>query len=215
MNEQIMFTVFYNPITKDIYRNPEGNVYDVYAPIIDAERGLYEELSKEGYILKDVTEHGIGGTLSYAKTFCYCDRCGKLFLQDDLSFTDEGAPYCSKCYELYETYDTYFQCLGLDIVSRGDYECMSCPMYAGEFDDEKMTELARLIYQMLNSNYRYTDRELEKYFNDPSANIDEDLDMAFWREMEEIAVQMGMRYYEDMTDEEFEEISKKYGHKFA
>ena len=46
-------------------------------------------------------------------------------------------------------------------------------------------------------------------------NINEDLDMAFWREMEEIAVQMGMRYYEDMTDEELEEISKKYGHKFA
>ena len=51
MNEQIMFTVFYNPITKDIYRNQDGSVYDVYAPIIDAERGLYEELSKEGYIL--------------------------------------------------------------------------------------------------------------------------------------------------------------------
>ena len=138
-----------------------------------------------------------------------------MFLQDDLSFTDEGAPYCSKCYELYETYDTYFQCLGLDIVSRGDYESMPAPMYAGEFDDEKMAELARLIYQMLNSNYGYTDRELEKYFNDMSANVDEDLNIAFWREMEEIAVQMGMRYYEDMTDEEFEEISKKYGHKFA
>jgi hypothetical protein len=87
---------------------------------------------------------------------------------------------------------------------------MPAPMYAGEFDDEKMAELARLIYQMLNSNYRYTDRELEKYFNDPSANVDEDLDIAFWREMEEIAVQMGMRYYEDMTDEEYEEISKKH-----
>ena len=85
---------------------------------------------------------------------------------------------------------------------------MACPMYAGEFDDDKMTELARLIYQMLTSNYGYTDRELEKYFNDTSANIDEDLDMAFWREMEEIAVQMGMRYYEDMSDEEFENVSK-------
>lgn len=209
MNEQIMFTVFYNPITKDIYCNPEGNVYDVYAPIIDAERGLYEELSNEGYILKDVTEHGVGGTLSYIETFCHCDRCGKLFLQDDLSFTDEGAPYCSKCYELYETYDTYFHCLGLPIVSRGDYESMPCPMYAGEFDDDQMSELARLIYQMLNSQYGYTDRELEKYFNDQTANIDEDLDDAFWREMEEIAVQMGMRYYEDMTDEEYEKISKK------
>lgn len=101
MVDKIMFTVFYNPITKDIYCNPEGDVYDVYAPIIDKERWLYEKLSKEGYILKDVTEYGIGNTLSYAETFCLCDRCGKLFLQDDLSFTDDGAPHCSKCYELY------------------------------------------------------------------------------------------------------------------
>jgi hypothetical protein len=204
--KDVMFQVLYNPITKEVYTNPEGNVYDIILTIDDD----MKHLLNEGYIIKEVTENGIEDTLNYAETFCYCDRCGKLFLQDDLSFTDEGAPYCSKCYELYETYDTYFQCLGLDIVSRGDYESMPAPMYAGEFDDDKMTELARLIYQMLSSNYGYTDKELEKYFNDMSANVDEDLDIAFWREMEEIAVQMGMRYYEDMTDEEYEEISKKH-----
>lgn len=209
MNEQIMFTVFYNPITKDIYRNPEGNVYDVYAPIIDEERGLYEELSKKGYILKDVTEHGIGGTLSYIETFCYCDRCGKLFLQDDLSFTDQGAPYCSKCYELYETYDTYFHCLGLPIVSRGDYENMPAPMYAGEFDDDQMKELAKSIYLTLTNDYSYTDRELEKYFNDNSANVNENINTVFWREMEVIAVSMGMRYYEDMSEEEYKKVCNK------
>ena len=217
--KDVMFRVLYNPNTKEVYTNPEGDVYDFdfFSELETASKDFpdIKNAIDNGYIVKEVTENGIEDSLNYAETFCHCDRCGKLFLQDDLSFTDEGAPYCSKCYELYETYDIYFQCLGLDIVSRGDYESMSCPMYAGEFDDEKMTELACLIYQMLNSNYRYTDRELEKYFNDPSANIDEDLDMAFWREMEEIAVQMGMRYYEDMTDEEFEEISKKYGHKFA
>ena len=217
--KDVMFRVLYNPNTKEVYTNPEGDVYDFdfFSELETASKDFpdIKNAIDNGYIVKEVTENGIEDSLNYAETFCSCDRCGKLFLQDDLSFTDEGAPYCSKCYELYETYDIYFQCLGLDIVSRGDYESMSCPMYAGEFDDEKMTELARLIYQMLNSNYGYTDRELEKYFNDPSANIDEDLDMAFWREMEEIAVQMGMRYYEDMTDEEFEEISKKYGHKFA
>lgn len=205
-----MFTVLYNPTTKDIYLNQDGSVYEWFN-----DNKLYEKLSKEGYILKDVTENGVGYTLSYTETFCHCDRCGKLFLQDDLSFTDEGAPYCSKCYADYEKYDTYFKCLGLNIVSRGDYEGMSAPMYAGEFDDDKMTELARLIYQMLNINYGYTDKELEKYFNDMSANVDEDLDIAFWKEMEEIAVQMGMRYYEDMTDEEYEEISKKHKEKFA
>ena len=204
MNEQIMFTVFYNPITKDIYRNQDDSVYEWVN-----DNNLYEKLSKEGYILKDVTENGVGDTLSYVETFCHCDRCGKLFLQDDLSFTDKGAPYCSKCYDFYETYDVYFHCLGLPIVSRGDYEGLPCPMYAFEFDDDQMSELARLIYQMLNSQYGYTDRELEKYFNDQTANIDEDLDKAFWKEMEEIAVQMGMRYYEDMSEEEYNEVCNK------
>ena len=204
MNEEIMFTVFYNPITKDIYRNQDDSVYEWVN-----DNNLYEKLSKEGYILKDVTESGIGYTLSYAETFCHCDRCGKLFLQDDLSFTDKGAPYCSKCHDFYETYEVYFHCLGLPIVSRGDYEGLPCPMYAFEFDDDQMSELARLIYQMLNSQYGYTDRELEKYFNDQTANIDEDLDKAFWKEMEEIAVQMGMRYYEDMSEEEYKEVCNK------
>jgi hypothetical protein len=212
--KDVMFRVLYNPKTKEVYTNPEGNVYDfTFLSELENATKNYPDVKNamdNGYIVKEVTENGIEDSLNYAETFCYCDKCGKLFLQDDLSFTDEGAPYCSKCYELYETYDTYFQYLGLDIVSRGDYESMPAPMYAGEFDDDKMTELARLIYQMLNTNYRYTDKELEKYFNDMSANVNEDLDIAFWREMEEIAVQMGMRYYEDMTDEEYEEISKKH-----
>lgn len=223
MAHNIMFQVFYNPNTKEVYTNDKGVVleYD------DETAEMVKELADKGYFCINVVDRRFPiydsefndvfdkFCLVYAETFCYCDRCHKLFLQDDLSFTDEGAPYCSKCYELYETYDTYFHCLGLDIVSRGDYENMPAPMYAGEFDDEKMAELARLIYQMLNSNYGYTDKELEKYFNDMSANVDEDLDIAFWNEMESIAVQMGMRYYEDMTDEEYEEISKKHKEKFA
>lgn len=209
--KDVMFRVLYNPNTKEVYTNPEGNVYDIILTIDDD----MKHLLNEGYIVKEVTENGIEGSLNYAETFCYCDSCGKLFLQDDLSFSDKGAPYCSKCYERYETYDVYFQCLGLDIVSRGDYEGMSMPMYAGEFDDEKMTELAEKIYLCLTNQYRYTDKDLEKYFNDQTAKIDYDLDMVFWREMENIAIEMGMRYYEDMTDEEYEELSKKHEQKFA
>ena len=217
--KDVMFRVLYNPNTKEVYTNPEGNVYDFdfFSELETASKDFpdIKNAIDNGYIVKEVTENCIEDSLNYAETFCHCDRCGKLFLQDDLSFTDEGAPYCSKCYELYETYDIYFQCLGLDIVSRGDYENMPAPMYAGEFDDDKMAELAEKIYLCLTNDYRYTDKDLEKYFNDQTAKIDYDLDMAFWREMENIAIEMGMRYYEDMTDEEFEEISKKYGHKFA
>ena len=223
--KDVMFRVLYNPNTKEVYTNPEGNVYEFnfiselktaikdYPDIKNAMDNGYEVFAVvENYtpILNSSFDDVFNKHyLVYDETFCYCDRCGKLFVQDNISFTDNGAPYCNKCYTLHETYDTYFQYLELDIISRGDYESMPCPMYAGEFDDKKMTQLAKDIYLTLTNEYGYTDKELEKYFNDKSSNIDEQLDTNFWCEMENIAVQMGMRYYEDMTDIEFANISKK------
>ena len=216
--KDVMFRVLYNPTTKEVYTNPEGNVYQFdFLSELETATKNYPDIKNavdNGYIVKDVTEYGIENSLNYTEIFCYCDRCGKLFLQDDLSFTDEGAPYCSKCYERYETYDMYFQCLGLDIVSRGDYEGMSLPMYAGEFDDAEMQIIADTIYSTLVCDYGYG-VDAEEYFRNPNHlrevnnTLYEDIDDAFWREMENIAVEMGMRYYEDMTDEEYEEISKK------
>ena len=106
-------------------------------------------------------------------------------------------------------YVTYFQCKGLDIVSRGDYEGMPSPMYAGEFDDEKMQNLAEEIYQSLRYEYGYSDDELHVLFTNPDACEDEKMNGHFWIEMETIAVNMGMRYYEDMTEEEYNSISEK------
>lgn len=111
--KDVMFRVLYNPNTKEVYTNPEGDVYDFdfFSELETASKDFpdIKNAIDNGYIVKEVTENGIEDSLNYAETFCSCDRCGKLFLQDDLSFTDEGAPYCSKCYELYETYDIYFQ----------------------------------------------------------------------------------------------------------
>ena len=106
-------------------------------------------------------------------------------------------------------YYTYFQCKGLDIVSRADYESMPFPMYAGEFDDEKMQNLADNIYQTLYHEYGYSDDELHEFFTNPDACDNEKMSEYFWIEMENIAVNMGMRYYEDMTDEEYDAISEK------
>lgn len=102
-----------------------------------------------------------------------------------------------------------FKVKDLEIVSRMYYESLPCAMYACEFDDDEMTELAENIYLCLTNEYDYTDKDLEKYFNDKTAEIDYDLDMAFWREMENIAIEMGMRYYADMTDEEYNSIKMK------
>ena len=216
MAHNIMFQVFYNPNTKEVYTNDK----DVVLECEECSKETIKELADKGYFCINVVDSRFPiydsefndvfdkFCLVYGEHFCCCDSCGEMFLQDELSFTDDGAPYCSKCYERYETYNIYFKHLGLDIISRGDYEGLPIPMYAGEFDDSQMRELAEKIYLCLTNEYRYTDKELEKYFNDQTANKDDELDDAFWREMEEIAVQMGMRYYEDMTEEEYNAVKK-------
>ena len=201
MENKIMFYVQYNPITKSVIKSKNDVVFD-YPTKESAEFSL-----PEGCIVMAVTDGVYEGTLNYCENFCCCDKCGKMFLQDDLHFTDEGSPLCYHCVE----YDTYFQINGLDIVSRGDYESMPCPMYAGEFDDDQMQDLAETIYLALHNGYGYG-LDVDNYFSNSNLMMEtnpylyEDIDDAFWKEMEDIAVAMGMRYYEDMTDEEYNSI---------
>lgn len=96
------------------------------------------------------------------------------------------------------------------IVSRGDYEGLPIPLYAMEFDDNQMQVLADNIYNVLHCQYGYNHDDLNKYFSCDYTNDDyEDLDIAYWKEMEECAIAMGMRYYEDMTDEEYNSIKNE------
>lgn len=72
-------------------------------------------------------------------------------------------------------------------ISRSDYEDMSAPMNTDGFDDEKMTELAKCIGV-----------ELKKWnFDEESEYYEDEVEAAFWQEMEDCAVAMGMTYYED------------------
>lgn len=75
------------------------------------------------------------------------------------------------------------------IISRADYENMPDAMMANDWTDEQMQELADDIA-----------RELSQYSFDATANYyEEDLDEAFWKEMENCAVRRGMKYYEDFN----------------
>lgn len=105
--------------------------------------------------------------------------------------------------------DKYFCYNNLKIVSRVDYESLPCPMYAHEFSDEQMQNLALLIYIHLNKIRGISEKDLEDYFNTDINNKNEDIDFAFWEEMENIAINLGMRYYEDMTDDEYKQIVNK------
>lgn len=73
-------------------------------------------------------------------------------------------------------------------ISRADYENMPCSMAARDWTDEQMLALADAIAQ-----------ELKNYSFDVTSNYyEEDLEEAFWKEMEDCAVRMGMQYYEDL-----------------
>ena len=93
------------------------------------------------------------------------------------------------------------------ILSREDYESMPCAMYAMEFTDEQMQELVNCVSNVLSSQYGYTEYEISCLEED-SIEM-EDYYNAFWREMENIALDMGMRYYEDMSNEEYMKIIGK------
>ena len=93
------------------------------------------------------------------------------------------------------------------VITRNDYESMPCPMYAREFTDEQMQELANQTANILSAQYGYNEYEISCLKEDSQEM--EDFEDAFWREMEECAVAMGMRYYEDMSDEEYMKIIGK------
>ena len=92
-------------------------------------------------------------------------------------------------------------------ITREDYESMPCAMFATEFNDKQMQEIVNKLHDVLTFQYGYTEHEISN-LEDGSAEM-EDYDNAFWREMENIAVDMGMRYYDDMTDDEYKKIIGK------
>lgn len=97
-----------------------------------------------------------------------------------------------------------FEVNGIPIICRGDYESLPLPMCSTDLDDIKMCDLANNIYCELTTFYSFDKGCVENYFTNPKhlKEIDdelyEDIDRAFWYEMEVCAVNLGMRYYEDI-----------------
>lgn len=80
-------------------------------------------------------------------------------------------------------------------IARGDYEGMPDPMIAFTWSDEQMKQLAKNIS---NELCRYDE-------NDPEGMEDD-----FWATMENVAVRNGMGYYEDLTDDELDQLNKQW-----
>lgn len=96
------------------------------------------------------------------------------------------------------------------VITRGDYESMTYPMYAHEFSDEKMEELVKYIYDTLSVCYGYDEMFISNI--NSNENISDEVERfeeRFWEVMETCAVDMNMRYYEDMSDDEYNELVSK------
>lgn len=85
------------------------------------------------------------------------------------------------------------------VITRDDYEGFPCAMVAYNWTDEQMEDLAKEIGKELEGYEEwYEDMNSEGYEED------------FWAAMENIAVKKGMRYYEDLSDEEYKKACEEW-----
>ena len=106
------------------------------------------------------------------------------------------------------------------IITRYDYESLPDPMCAAELHDETMQKIAQDTYEYLLEN-GWEDKTIDRYLGEHLDDLDDSYDGRdarlvkddFWKFMEQAAVENGMRYYKDMSDEEYRAITS--GERFA
>ena len=116
--------------------------------------------------------------------------------------------------QLYLDYTREFKSqYGSLTITREDYESLTIPMIAIEFNDEQMQKLVDNINLSMRSDY---DEEqlgwLKSYRSNgegltkEQTNFADKMSEREFEYFETCAVNMGMRYYEDLSDEEFNEL---------
>ena len=101
----------------------------------------------------------------------------------------------------------YFACKGLS-VSRADWESASCAMYCDEISDEDMRKIPQRLYNILVD--AFGTREVQNYIKNGQDYKDFDkVDEIRWYAEEALFLDYSGRYYEDMTDEEYDNLPKK------
>lgn len=96
-----------------------------------------------------------------------------------------------------EVMDKYFHSNGIRICRR-DYEHFSCPLCACEFSDKQMKKLADNIANELMFKYGYSEEDITRMFDKYDTDECEDFNDLVFQVIENCAVDMGMRYYDDM-----------------
>lgn len=91
-------------------------------------------------------------------------------------------------------------------IDKMSWESASCPMYCGNISDDDMRKIVKELYWTLVDTY---DREvIAKYVNNENERYErfDEIDDFRWVEEENLFLDYGGKYYEDMTDEEYAEV---------
>lgn len=167
--------------------------------------GYYELWISDQELDNPLTLVGVSYSLHEAEEFCemYDDDAHVVYastLKSDVALrqglhywdSEDNIPVfeIEKYSMLYKTYPILSKNYKdkLLTISRVDYESMPCPLCTDGWTPEKMHELADAIAGQLDM---YNFDNMSPYFED-------DRDDAFWKEMENCAVDLGMKYYEDL-----------------
>ena len=101
----------------------------------------------------------------------------------------------------------YYSYRGIS-VSRADWESASCAMYCDEISDEDMGEIPQRLYNILVNAFGTS--AVQNYIEKGEEYKDFDIiDEVRWSEEESLFLEFGGRYYEDMTDEEYDNLPKE------
>lgn len=94
-------------------------------------------------------------------------------------------------------------------LTRQDYESMPCAMFATELNDEEMQKIAKETYEWLIS-IGWEEAQVSKYLEDRTKSLEgmkteeiieaDAIEADFWKYMEKVAIENGMRYYEDIEE---------------
>lgn len=103
------------------------------------------------------------------------------------------------------------------VITRGDFEGLPCGMIAIEFSDEQMQKLVDDINLTLKRDYSKEElallRDYENLGNENGLTqeqiyLAEELSDQEFKITEDTALDMGMEYYEDLTEESYQSICR-------
>lgn len=101
----------------------------------------------------------------------------------------------------------YYSYRGIS-VSKADWESAACAMYCDEISDKDMEEIPQRLYYILVDAFgtRWVQNYIKK--GQDYKNFDE-VDEIRWSAEETLFLDYGGRYYEDMSDEEYDNLPKE------